>query len=599
MTAKNWLRVKVSLASCTIASHAKEILEEVTKQKQIDVKTVGCMGLDFIDPWIELEAKPYPPAIYANVKAENVESIISQYLSRDLSSAYALRYRTDQPKEQEKIPVLNELDVWRHQTKWVTKNCGIVDPESVEDYVLLGGYQGLKRSLSMKPEKIIEELKRSGLRGRGGAGFPTWLKWNICREQTAEPKYVIANCDEGDPGAFMNRLLAESDPHRILEGLIISGYAIGAKQGFIFVRAEKPLAAKRLEKAVEDARAADYLGENVLNSDFNFDVELFLSAGAFVCGEETAMISSIEGGRAMPRQRPPYPATKGVWDKPTTINNVETLAHVATIMTYGSDKFPVGTVKTPGTKVYCVTGSVKRTGAFEVPIGTSIGKLVYDIAGGSLEGRKIKAFQIGGPSGGCIPVSIADIPLDYETLQDVGAIMGSGGIVVIDDTNCMVDIARFFVSFTKAESCGKCLAGRVGTRIMDETLERIVEGKGVSSDLDNLEKVCTLMTNASLCALGQTSPNPVLTTLKYFREEYWAHIKEKKCPSLVCTHLITYQIDPDLCKGCTLCARTCPVNAIMGKTGDVHVIDQDKCVKCGACIAVCPQKVINKHTGGI
>ncbi len=576
----------------------EEILNELSNQEQINVKTVGCMGLDFIDPWIELEADPYPPTIYANVKAKNVERIINEYISRDLSSAYALRYRTKQPKGQEKIPVLDELDVWKHQTRWVTRNCGIVNPESVEDYVAQGGYQGLQRSLSMTPEDVIKELKQAGLRGRGGAGFPTWLKWNICREQVDTPKYVIANCDEGDPGAFMNRLLAESDPHRILEGLMISGYTIGAEQGFIFVRAEKPLAAKRLEKAVQDARTAGYLGDHILSSNFNFDVEVFLSAGAFVCGEETAMIASMEGGRGHPRQRPPYPATKGLYDKPTTINNVETLAHVATILTDGSENFPDGTVKTSGTKVYCVTGSVKRTGAFEVAIGTSIRKLVYKIAGGPPEGREIKAFQIGGPSGGCIPVSMADLSLDYETLQAVGAIMGSGGIVVIDDTNCMVDIARFFVSFTKAESCGKCLAGRVGTKVMAETLEKIVAGRGVASDIDNLESVCTLMRNASLCGLGSTAPNPVLTTLKYFQAEYHAHIVEKICPSLVCTQLITYKVDPDQCKGCTLCARTCPAKAITVDVGDVHVIDQEKCSKCGACIAVCPQNAINKHTGG-
>lgn len=379
---------------------------------------------------------------------------------------------------------------------------------------------------------------------------------------------------------------------------MISGYTIGAEKGFIFVRAEKPLAAKRLEKAVNDARAAGYLGERILGSRFNFDVDVFLSAGAFVCGEETAMIASIEGGRAVPRQRPPYPATKGFNDQPTTINNVETLAHVATILMEGSDTFPRGTAKTPGTKVYCVTGSVKRTGAFEVAIGTSIRKLVYEIAGGPPEGRELKAFQIGGPSGGCIPASMADLALDYETLQAVGAIMGSGGIVVIDDTNCMVDIARFFVSFTKAESCGKCLTGRVGTRILAETLDRIVQGEGFPSDLDNLGTVCTSMTKASLCALGRTAPNPVLTTLKYFEDEYAAHILEKTCPSLVCSPLITYHIDPALCIGCTVCARNCPANAITGELKGVHVIDQTKCVKCGTCIAMCPQKAISKQTGG-
>ena len=398
----------------------------------------------------------------------------------------------------------------------------------------------------------------------------------------------------------MNRLLAESDPHRILEGLIIAGYAIGAQKGFIFVRAEKPLAARRLSKAVEDAYASGFLGGNILNSGFNFDVEVFLSAGAFVCGEETAMISAIEGGRATPRQRPPYPAVKGLWGKPTIINNVETLAHVATIMSDGWKKFAaLGTERSKGTKMYCVVGSVKRTGAYEVPIGTSIRDLVYRMAGGPPEGRKIKAVQVGGPSGGCIPSSMLDLPLDYETLQEAGAIMGSGGIVVIDDSNCMVDIARFFLSFTMAESCGQCIPGRIGTRLMYEILTRITSGLGEMRDLDLLREICTVMIKTCLCALGRTAPNPVLTTLRYFKDEYVAHIKEKVCPALVCKAFVRYKIDPNKCKGCALCAKNCPVQAISGNLGSPHVINQDKCVKCGTCVEVCPSNAIIKVSGKI
>jgi len=591
-------KIKVPIASCTVAGGAEKIYESVlaeVRSRKIDaeVTIVGCMGLDFIDPWIELAKIGYPPAVYANVKPEHVKRIISEYLSGNFLGAYALRFRVND--EEKDVPTLDELDPWKYQVKWVSRNCGIVNPESIRDYVALGGYHGLKRSVSMEPEEVIDEIKKAGLRGRGGAGFPTWLKWKICREQPDDEKYVIANCDEGDPGAFMNRLLAESDPHRILEGLIIAGYAIGAQRGFIFVRAEKPLAAKRLSKAVEEARMHGFLGKNIFNSGFNFDVEVFLSAGAFICGEETAMIAAIEGGRATPRQRPPYPAVKGLWDKPTTINNVETLAHVATIMSDGWKKFTaMGTEKSKGTKMYCVVGSVKRTGAYEVPIGTSIKDLVYKIAGGPQEGREIKAVQVGGPSGGCIPSSMLDLPLDYETLQEAGAIMGSGGIVVIDNANCMVDIARFFLSFTVAESCGQCIPGRVGTRLMYETLTRITDGMGEMKDLELLKKIGAAMIKTCLCALGRTAPNPVLTTLRYFEDEYLTHIKEKTCPTLVCKALIKYQIDPDRCKGCALCAKNCPAQAIIGNPGSPYIIDQDKCIKCGTCVEVCPFNAIMK-----
>jgi NADH:ubiquinone oxidoreductase subunit F (NADH-binding)/NAD-dependent dihydropyrimidine dehydrogenase PreA subunit len=424
------------------------------------------------------------------------------------------------------------------------------------------------------------------------------MKWRITRQQKATPKYVIANADEGDPGAFMNRLLAESDPFRIIEGLTIAGYAIGANQGYIFVRAEKPLMAKRLQKAVEEARRCGLLGKNILGSGFDFDIEVILSAGAFVCGEETAMIAAIEGKRAWPRQRPPYPAEKGLWGKPTAINNVETLAHAATIMAEGAEKFAaIGTEKTKGTKMFCVTGAVKRVGAYEVPIGTSIRVLVEELAGGAPEGVKVKAVQIGGPSGGCIPANLLDLPLDYETLQGAGAIMGSGGIVVIGHENCMVDVAKFFLTFTSAESCGKCIPCRVGLRVMWSILDKITKGEGTEEDLQVLRQVAETVRSASLCALGGTAPNPVLSTLRYFMDEYAAHIREKLCPALVCSALIKYRIDEEKCIACGQCAMNCPANAISKIESGKYRIDESLCIKCGVCYTVCPVKAVYKVTG--
>ena len=597
---KKELKIRVPLASCTIAAGAEEVYQAVTQVVErmgldAEITPVGCMGLDFIDPWIELTKKGYPSAIYANVKVDMAEHLIHEYLDKDFSSAYAFRF---EKPEGEAVPSLDELDIWKNQVKWISGKCGIINPESIDDYIAVGGYKGLKKCLNRKPEETIDELKKANLRGRGGAGFPTWIKWNICKEQPGNIKYVIANCDEGDPGAFMNRLLAESDPHRILEGLIIAGYTIGSHKGFIFVRAEKPLAAKRLLKAAEDARNKGYLGGNILGKGYCFDIEVFLSAGAFVCGEETAMIAAIQGERANPIQRPPFPAVKGLWGMPTIINNVESLAHVATIMAEGWEKFAaLGTEKSKGTKMYCVTGAVKRTGAYEVPIGTPIKTLIYDLAGGPPNGKKIKAVQLGGPSGGCVPADMFDLPMDYDSLQSAGAIMGSGGMVVLDNTNCMVDMAQYFLSFTTAESCGKCSVGRIGTRLMYETLKKITHGEGSVDDIQLLYEISDVMQKACLCALGRTASNPVLTTLRYFKNEYDSHINDKKCEALVCKPLLTYCIDSQKCKGCLICQKNCPVEAISGMKGSTPNIDQSMCVKCGTCAESCPFGAISKIPG--
>jgi NADH-quinone oxidoreductase subunit F len=597
-------KIKVPMASCTLAMGAEAVyraVEDSVKKMGLEatVAISGCYGLDFIDPWLELAAKGMPTAIYANVKPSDVPRILEEYfVKRDVGGAFALKEKTGAAKGEDKVPLLSELGFWAKQYKWVSRNCGVVNPESLEEYVASGGYRGLSRAFKLGPEATIEEILKSGLRGRGGAGFPAGMKWRITRQQKATPKYVIANADEGDPGAFMNRLLAESDPFRIIEGLTIAGYAVGANQGYVFVRAEKPLMAKRLQKAVEEARRYGLLGKNILGSGFDFDIEVILSAGAFVCGEETAMIAAIEGKRAWPRQRPPYPAEKGLWGKPTAINNVETLAHAATIMAEGAEKFAaVGTEKTKGTKMFCVTGAVKRVGAYEVPIGTSIRTLVEELAGGPPEGVRVKAVQVGGPSGGCIPASLLDLPLDYETLQSAGAIMGSGGIVVIGDENCMVDVAKFFLTFTSAESCGKCIPCRVGLRVMWSILDKITRGEGTEEDLQVLRQLAETVRSASLCALGGTAPNPVLSTLRYFMDEYLAHIREKRCPALACRALITYRIDEEKCIACGQCALNCPASAISKTEGGKYRIDESVCVKCGVCYAVCPVKAVYKVSG--
>ncbi|MEM1695686.1 MAG: NADH-quinone oxidoreductase subunit NuoF [Desulfurococcaceae archaeon] len=592
------LRVHIPISSCTLAAGADEIYRAIEKYIEetgisAEVHRVGCMGLCYLDPWVMLAGKGLPPVIYANIKPTDIEEIITKYLSGDFTRAYALRFRVD--NRDYGIPSLDDKPEWKHQVRFVSRNCGLIDPESIDEYVKTGGYEGLKRALKMKPEEVIEVIRKSGLRGRGGAGFPTWLKWKITYEQKSDEKFVICNGDEGDPGAFMNRLLAESDPHRVVEGLIIAGYAVGASKGYIFVRAEKPLMASRLEKAVIEARKAGFLGERILGTNFNFDIEVYRSAGAFVCGEETALIAAIEG-RARPRQRPPYPAVSGLWGKPTLVNNVETLAQVATIFQVGVEEFTkYGTERSRGTKMFCVTGAVKRTGVYEVPIGTTIRKLVYELAGGPPEGRKLKAVQVGGPSGGCIPSELFDLELDYETLQAYGAIMGSGGLVVIDDSGCMVNVAKYFTDFTLAESCGKCLPCRVGMKIMNDILGRIVNGEGSQDDIEVLKDLGASIAKTSLCGLGGTAPSPVLSTLRYFEDEYREHIESKKCPAKVCPKLVTYVVIEEKCRGCGVCARQCPVNAIVGVPGKPHSIDASKCIKCGTCLISCLFGAIEKR----
>jgi len=476
----------------------------------------------------------------------------------------------------------------------VLRNSGLIDPEKIDEYIARDGYDALKKALSMKPEQVIEEVLASGLRGRGGAGFPTGLKWKFARGAKGDKKYFVCNADEGDPGAFMDRSVLESDPHSIIEGMAIGGFSIGSDEGIIYCRAEYPLAIKHLNVALEQAREKGYLGKNILGSDFSFDIHIKEGAGAFVCGEETAMIASIEGRRGMPRPRPPFPANSGVFGKPTNINNVETIANIPWIILNGAAKFSeYGIGKSRGTKVFALAGKIKKGGLAEVPMGMPLREVIFNVAGGIAENKKFKAVQLGGPSGGCIPESLLDTPVDYESINATGAIMGSGGMVVMDETTCIVDVAKFFLAFVQKESCGKCPFCRIGTKRMLEILERISEGKGVMEDLDTLLDLAYQVKEGSLCGLGQTAPNPVLTTLKYFREEYETHIRDKKCPAKVCTNLIHYVIDPAACIGCTKCARNCPVSCIAGEVKKPHVIDDEKCIRCGQCKKVCPVGAIS------
>ena len=559
--------------------------------EEVGVVKTGCFGLCALGPIMIV----YPEGtFYSMVQEDDIPEIVAEHL---LKGRVVTRLLYEETTKTDKITPLNETDFYKKQHRVALRNCGVINPEDIEEYIGTGGYEALGIVLTeKKPEDVIQILLDSGLRGRGGAGFPTGLKWKFAAANEADQKYVCCNADEGDPGAFMDRSILEGDPHAVLEAMAIAGYAIGASQGYIYVRAEYPIAVKRLEIAIAQAREYGLLGENIFESGFNFDIELRLGAGAFVCGEETALMTSIEGSRGEPRPRPPFPALKGLFQKPTILNNVETFANIPQIIVNGPEWFAsMGTEKSKGTKVFALGGKINNTGLVEIPMGTTLREIVEEIGGGIPGGKKFKAAQTGGPSGGCIPAEHLDVPIDYDNLIAIGSMMGSGGLIIMDEDTCMVDIAKFFLEFTVDESCGKCTPCRIGTRRMLEILEKITKGQAEMEDLDRLEELCNHLKTSSLCALGQTAPNPVLSTLRYFRDEYIAHIVDKKCPAGVCKDLLHYKIDPDKCKGCTLCARTCPADAIIGSVREVHMINPEKCVKCGACMEKCRFGAIYKE----
>jgi len=568
----------------------REELQKKNLDKEVLVIATGCHGMCEFGPIVVV----YPEGtFYSQVKPEDVAEIVEEHLYK---GRIVNRLLYKEPISAQKVCHYKEIPFYGKQHRIVLSNCGYINPDNIDEYISRDGYQALGKCITeMSPAAVIEEMKKSGLRGRGGGGFPTGLKWSFCAASPGNKKYVICNADEGDPGAFMDRSILEGDPHAVLEGMMIGAYAMGADEGYIYCRAEYPLAIKRLQTAIKQAKEYGLLGENVLGTDFSFDLHIKEGAGAFVCGEETALMASIEGQRGMPRPRPPFPAVKGLWGKPTNINNVETWANVPRIMLQGAECFAaMGTEKSKGTKVFALTGKVKNTGLVEVPMGITIREIVYEIGGGIIGDKKFKAVQIGGPSGGCLVEEHLDLSVDYESLTAAGAIMGSGGLVVLDESNCMVDTAKFFLEFTQRESCGKCVPCREGTKKMLDILTRITEGNGKPEDLDTLQYLGEQIKATSLCALGGTAPNPVLTTLKYFRDEYEAHINEKRCPTGACQNLLRYTIDPAKCIGCTKCARNCPVSCISGKVKEPHVIDQEKCIKCGACMANCPVGAISK-----